>query len=423
MEKELYRKYVNVLHEELLTALGCTEPIAIALAAATASKTLGKKPEKLIVDCSGNIIKNVKGVTVPNSGGQKGVEAAAILGAIGGDSENALEVLKGVTEDKIEESKKLVKSGFCEVNLATGVANLYVAVTCVSGDEYAKVEILDKHTNIVTIEKNGEKLLDVQKKFNAGEFNKDRSFMSLEGIFDFIDELDVNDVKDILEHQIDMNTKIAAEGMKNHWGVAYGQKLLKFHGDQVQYRAMAYASAGSDARMNGCDMGVVINSGSGNQGIAITLPVVEYAKELKVSHEKLLQSLALANLIGIYLKLGIGSLSAFCGAVSAGSSAGAAITYMKGGTRAQVAHTLTNALGNVGGIICDGAKSSCAAKIGTAVHAALIAGEMAFADDNFIGGEGIVMDEAEDSIRNIARLGRVGIAATDIEILNMMIGK
>lgn len=423
MDKDTYNKYIEVLNEELITALGCTEPIAIALAAAVATKELGKKPEEIIADCSGNIIKNVKGVTVPNSGGQRGVEIAAILGAIAGNADNKLEVLTGVTDSDILEAKKLLESGICKVNLVEGVANLFVGITVKSGKDYAKAEILDKHTNVVTIEKNGTKILDVQKEFNANTFNKKREFMSLEGIFDFVDELNVDDVKELLNHQIDLNTKIAEEGMKNKWGVNYGQKLINFHGDDVKYRAMAYASAGSDARMSGCDLGVVINSGSGNQGITVTLPVVEYAKELKVDEEKKLKSLALANLLAIYLKRGIGSLSAFCGAISAGSAAGAAITYMKGGTREQIAFTFTNTLGALGGTVCDGAKSSCAAKIGNAVHAALISGEMAFAGDNFRGGEGIIMDDFEDTINNIARLGRVGMAATDIEILNMMLGK
>ena len=423
MEKALYDKYIEVLNEELITALGCTEPIAIALAAAVARKELGKEPDKIIADCSGNIIKNVKGVTVPNSGGQKGVEVAAVLGAIAGNCDNKLEVLTGVSEADIERSGEMVKKGICEVNLIEGVANLYVGITVKSGNDYARAEILDKHTNVVTIERNGIRKLDTKKEFNADTFNKKRDFLSLNGIFDFIDCLDVKDVENLLMHQIELNTKIAEEGMKNDWGVNYGKKIIKFHGDSVQYRAMAYAAAGSDARMSGCDLGVVINSGSGNQGITVTLPIVEYAKELKVSKEKMLKALALANLLGIYLKKGIGSLSAFCGAVSAGSSAGAAITYMKGGTREQIAYTLTNALGNIGGMICDGAKSSCAAKVATSIHAALIASEMAFDNDNFKGGEGIIMDDPELTIRNIARLGRVGMAATDVEILNMMIGK
>jgi L-cysteine desulfidase len=423
MDKNIYKQYVNVLNEELLAALGCTEPIAIAYASAVARKTLGAFPQKMTAYCSGNIIKNVKAVTVPNSGGQKGVEAAAILGMLGGDPDKKLEVLSAITPDQIEQSRRMVSEGLCEVKLVEGVANLYIRMELFAGVDTAKVEIIDKHTNIVAIERNGIKLMDRKYHLDTGSSNHKRDFMSIEGILDFVDTLDINDVKKLLDEQVKCNLAIADEGLKNSYGANVGKNMLRLNGNDVVTRAKAYAAAGSDARMSGCDLAVVINSGSGNQGIAVSVPVVEFARELKVSDDRLYRALTLSNLVAVHLKSGIGSLSAFCGAVSAATGSGAAISYLHGGTRHQIENTIINTLGTVSGIICDGAKPSCAAKVAAAVDAAILADEMSFNDDYFKEGEGIITGDIEATIQNIGRLGRVGMKDTDVEILNMMIGQ
>lgn len=424
MKKSIYDGYIQVLNEELITALGCTEPIAIAYASATARKYLGCMPQRMIAHCSGNIIKNVKGVTVPNSGGQKGVEAAAILGALGGNAERQLEVLSTVTQADIDQSKVLAGEGLCEVELVEGVANLYIRLEAFCGDDTVVVEIVDKHTNIVRISKNGENLLDKEYLLDRGNADRKRDFMSVNGILDFAETVQTAEVRQLLDHQIACNMTIAREGMKNPYGANIGKNILNLYGSQnVEVRAKAYAAAGSDARMSGCDLAVVANSGSGNQGITASVPVYQYARELKVSDEKMYRALVISNLIAAHLKTGIGSLSAFCGAVSAATGSGAGITYLRGGSREQIMFTISNTLGIVSGIVCDGAKPSCAAKIAAALDAAILADKMAFNNDYFKGGEGILTDDIEGTIRNIGRLGREGMQNTDMEILNMMVGK
>ena len=423
MDKTTYNKYIQVLHEELVTALGCTEPIAIAYASAVARKCLGCMPERMTAHCSGNIIKNVKGVTVPNSGGQKGVEVAAILGALGGDPGKKLEVLTAITPEQIEQSRALVREGMCTVELVEGVANLYIRLEAIAGTDTVSVEIVDKHTNIVRVIKNGENLLERDCTLDDGAAKHARDFMSVNGILDFAEILDVADVKDLLDHQMQCNLTIAEEGLTNSYGANVGKNIMKLYDGQcVETRAKAYAAAGSDARMSGCDLAVVANSGSGNQGITVSVPVVQYARELKVSDDKLYRALAISNLVAAHLKTGIGSLSAFCGAVSAATGSGAAITYLRGGSRQQIALTISNTLGIVSGIVCDGAKPSCAGKIAAALDAAILSDKMSFSEDYFRGGEGIVTDDVEHTIHNIARLGRQGMQTTDTEILNMMLG-
>ncbi len=423
MDEKICDKYVEILKEELVMALGCTEPIALAYASAVARKELGVFPEKITAVCSGNIIKNVKGVTVPNSGNQKGIEVAVTLGALGGNPDRKLEVLTEITEDQIEASRKLVKLGFCNVKLAEGVANLYICIIAVSKDDVVKVEILDKHTNIVNIEKNDKKVLYKNYTLNKGKNMNKRSFMSIEGILDFTDAVKVEELSDLLDTQIRCNTLIAEEGLEKSYGVGTGKELLTIYGSDVAIRARAMAAAASDARMSGSDLAVVINSGSGNQGITVSIPVIEYAKELKCNKEQLYRALILSNLVAIYIKKDIGSLSAYCGAVSAGAGGSAGITYLMGGTRNQILNAVSNTLAIASGMICDGAKPSCAAKISVSVDTAIMASKMALSGNNYSGGEGIIMNDVEATLSNIGRLGRVGMKETDIEILNMMIGK
>jgi L-cysteine desulfidase len=422
MDKNVYDKYVKVLNEELVAALGCTEPIALAYASAVARKELGAFPEKMTAICSGNMIKNVKGVTVPNSGNQKGIKAAVILGALGGNPDKKLEVLTDITLEHIEQSKQLEQTDFCQVELAEGVANLYICIVAQWKEDVVKVEILDKHTNIVNIEKNGNQLYYKDYSFNNGEKDDKYDFMDIEGIIQFAEEANLNDVSHLLEMQIEYNTRIAEEGLSKPYGTNTGKKLLDIYGDDVAIRARAMAAAGSDARMSGSDLAVVINSGSGNQGITVSLPVIEYAKELQCDIDRLYRALILSNLISIHIKADIGSLSAFCGAVSAGAGSSAGITYLLGGTWKQIKNAVSNTLAIASGMICDGAKPSCAAKVSVSIDAAIMASKMALSNENYSGGEGIIMDDVEDTVDNVGRLGREGMKETDIEILKMMIG-
>lgn len=422
MNKNLYEKYVNVLNEELVAALGCTEPIALAYASAVARKELGAFPEKITAICSGNIIKNVKGVTVPNSGNQKGIKAAVILGALGGNPDKKLEVLTEITSEHIERSKQLEQTDLCKVELAESVANLYICIVAQWKDDFVRVEILDKHTNIVNIEKNGNKLYYKDYTLNNGDKDDKYDFMDIDGIIQFAEEANLDDVSHLLEMQIEYNTRIAKEGLSKPYGTNTGKKLLDIYGDDVAIRARAMAAAGADARMSGSDLPVVINSGSGNQGITVSLPVIEYAKDLQCDINRLYRALIISNLVSVHIKADIGSLSAFCGAVSAGAGSSAGITYLLGGTWEQIEKAISNTVAIASGMICDGAKPSCAAKVSVSVDAAIMASKMALNNENYCGGEGIIMDDVEDTVDNVGRLGREGMKETDIEILKMMIG-
>ena len=423
MEKSLYDNYVNILKHELIPALGCTEPIAIAYASAKARQVLGDMPDRIEMNLSGNIIKNVKGVTVPNSGGLKGMEVAAVLGAVGGNADVALEVLESVKPEDIELTKKLVAEGICSCELAEGVANLYVEAKAIKGEHYAKVTIVDHHTNITKIEKDGEMLVDRKSEDENADAGIDRSKLTLKDIIDFANEVKIDDVREVLSRQLTMNRAISQEGLDNPWGAQVGKTLLSSRGNDVVTRACARAAAGSDARMSGCSLPVVINSGSGNQGITVSMPVLTYAEEWNISEDKLYRALCVSNLVSVHIKYYIGSLSAFCGAVSAGCGSGAAIAYMYGASYDQIGQTIINTLGNVGGIVCDGAKSSCGAKIASAVNAAILGFQMAIEGKGFRDGEGIVLSDVEETIRSMGHVGRVGMAGTDIDILNIMIGK
>ncbi|MFR3001706.1 L-cysteine desulfidase family protein [[Ruminococcus] torques] len=428
MNRKIYNEYVTILESELVPALGCTEPIALAYAAAKAKEVLGKMPDHITMRCSGNIIKNVKGVKVPNSGGMKGVEAAAVLGITGGDPSQALEVLEHVTDREIDEAEKLLKAGFCDCVLKDDVANLYIeayAVCKKTEKSEALVVIEDEHTNITHIEKDGQVLFHKEKKEYCQEREKtpDKSLLNLEDIITFANEVQITDVEKVLGRQIKYNTRIAEEGLRNPWGAQVGRVVLEEFGEDVKWRAVAKASAGSDARMSGCALLVIINSGSGNQGMTCSLPVIEFGKELKKSKEEIYRALCVSNLVALNQKKYIGSLSAYCGAVCAAAGAGAGITYLCGGTLEQIENTVVNTIADAGGIVCDGAKPSCAAKISTALQAAILSHKMAMRGLTFARGEGLVMDCPEDTIKAVGYVGRAGMKQTDVEILNLMIGK
>ena len=428
MNRKIYNEYVTILESELVPALGCTEPIALAYAAAKAKEVLGKMPDHITMRCSGNIIKNVKGVKVPNSGGMKGVEAAAVLGITGGDPSQALEVLEHVTDREIDEAEKLLKAGFCDCVLKDDVANLYIeayAVCKKTEKSEALVVIEDEHTNITHIEKDGQVLFHKEKREYCQEREKtpDKSLLNLEDIITFANEVQITDVEKVLGRQIKYNTRIAEEGLRNPWGAQVGRVVLEEFGEDVKWRAVAKASAGSDARMSGCALPVIINSGSGNQGMTCSLPVIEFGKELKKSKEEIYRALCVSNLVALNQKKYIGSLSAYCGAVCAAAGAGAGITYLCGGTLEQIENTVVNTIADAGGIVCDGAKPSCAAKISTALQAAILSHKMAMRGLTFARGEGLVMDCPEDTIKAVGYVGRAGMKQTDVEILNLMIGK
>lgn len=422
MEKELYNKYVKILKHELVPALGCTEPIAIAYAAAKARDILGRFPESVEMRCSGNIIKNVKGVTVPNSRGLKGIDAAAVLGVTGGDAHRELEVLESVTEADIAKTRELLVRGFCTCSLIGQVENLYIVAKVMAGDEYAEVTIINRHTLITRIVKNDQVLfaMDVAEDSPG---HVDKSCLNVKDILEFANQVNIEDVKEVLERQIQLNSAIAEEGLRHEYGVQVGRTLLDVYGNDVKIRARARAAAGSDARMGGCSLPVVINSGSGNQGMTVSLPVIEYARELNVGEEMLYRALVVSNLISIHQKKYIGSLSAYCGAVSAACGSGSGITYLYGGNYEDISFTITNTIANVGGIVCDGAKPSCAAKIASAVDAAILAHHLGMAHRAFQPGEGIVKEHVEDTIKSMGYIGRVGMRETDAEILNIMIEK
>ena len=423
MKEDQKKEIIDLLYSELVPALGCTEPIAIAYAAAKARQVLGTMPEHIDICCSGNIIKNVKGVLVPNSDGMKGVGAAAVLGVVGGNADLSLEVLSCVTEEHIEASKNLLDEGFFSCQLQEGVANLYIVATVTAGEHTASVTIVNRHTMIAEIKKDGEVIYQLSKYDADMQQDKNENkpwVLSMENILDFANTVELDAVKPLLDSQIEMNTAIAREGLSNVYGAQVGRTLLDCYPEDVRTRARAYAAAGSDARMGGCSLPVVINSGSGNQGMTVSLPVLQYAEKWGISDERKYRALLISNLTAIHLKHYIGSLSAFCGAVTAACAAGGAITYMAGGTFDQICNTITNTLANVGGIVCDGAKASCAAKIASAVDAAILGHQMSMMGRAFPAGDGIIQETIEDTIKSIGYVGRVGMKETDIEILHIM---
>lgn len=426
MEQHIYDTYLNILKSELVPALGCTEPITIAYASAIARECLGAFPDVIQIKASGNIIKNVKSVVVPGTNGMKGIEAAVAAGLIGGKSEKKLEVISEVTEEEKKKIKALVEKGVIEVNIADSDLILDVQILVRKADDYVLVRIANSHTNVVLVEKNGEKLFEKSLDCGGddGNLSEEKKLLSVAGILEFADCVKIEDVKEVIARQIAYNTAIAEEGLTKNYGANIGKVLLKAYGDKdVRVRAKAKAAAGSDARMSGCELPVIINSGSGNQGITASVPVIEFARELQVGEEKMYRALVLSNLIAIHQKTGIGPLSAYCGAVSAGCASGAAIAYLKGGDLRTISHTIVNCLAITSGIVCDGAKASCAAKIGTAVEAGILGYLMIAEDQQFRAGDGIVKKGVEETIASVGRLGKDGMKDTDREILEIMIGK
>lgn len=421
MDENEYGRCVRILTDELIPALGCTEPIAIAYASAKAREVLGKEADSIHLQCSGNVIKNVKSVIVPNSGGLKGLEASAILGAVGGDPSLILETLSAVTDEHRRRTRELLQRDYCTVSLLEGLDRLLIIVTLTAGKEYALVEIAHSHTFIRRIEHNGETLHLEQVDRSSDE--QSVSSLNLETIYRFAASVRIEDVKDILDKQIAFNTAIAQEGLATEWGAQIGKTLLDQYGDDVMALARALPSAGSDARMNGCSMPVVINSGSGNQGLTVSLPVIAWAAHLGSSQELLYRALVLSNLVALHQKARIGKLSAFCGVVTAAAGAGAAIAYLHGHRLKIIEDTITNTLANISGMVCDGAKSSCAVKIASAVDAAQLGFFLATKGRVFPSGDGLVKADVEETIMAIGRMAREGMKTTDIEILNIMIGK
>lgn len=418
-----YDSYVKILEEELIPAMGCTEPIAIALAAAKARETLGSMPLACRVEVSGNIIKNVKAVTVPNTGGLKGIEAAAAAGIVAGKAELELEVLSQVTAEEIAAMAEFLKD--CEVTVvpALGDRVFYIRVTAEGGGHSASCEIVDYHTNITCIQKDGKVVFQSQGGSGEKQEQTDRSVLSVEEIIRFADCLDTADVAEVIRRQVAYNSAISAEGLKGGWGAEVGKTIRDVYGDDVAVRAKAAAAAGSDARMSGCELPVVIVSGSGNQGMTTSLPVIEYARDMGADEDALIRALVVADLVTIHQKTGIGRLSAFCGAVSAGCGAASGVAYLKGGRYREVAHTIANALAICSGMICDGAKPSCAAKIAAAVDAGLMGYHMFMSGHQFVDGEGIIKKGVENTIGNVGRLAREGMRRTDEEILHIMVGQ
>ena len=418
---QLYQDYVKILHEELLPAMGCTEPIAISYCASVAREHLCGRADRVLVEASGNIIKNVKSVVVPNTDGLRGIPAAAAAGVVAGDPSRQLEVIAQVTEEQKAEMRTFLEQIPIEVRLADTSLIFDIVITLYAGEHYAKVRIANYHTNIVLVEADGRVLEERPVEENSEEGLTDRSAMGLETILEFANTVDLDDVRDVIARQIEYNTAIAEEGLRGNYGANVGSVLLAVNGDDVKTRAKALAAAGSDARMNGCELPVVINSGSGNQGITASVPVIVYAREMGVSEEKMYRALVLSNLLGIHQKTGIGRLSAYCGAISAGAAAGCGIAYLKDGSRDAIAHTLVNALAIISGVICDGAKASCAGKIAAAVDAGLLGYDMYCQGQQFLGGDGIVKKGVENMIASVGQLGRIGMRGTDHEILNIML--
>lgn len=418
-EDNIYQIYVQILKEELVTAMGCTEPIAISYAAAKARAVLGELPEKIVVKASGSIIKNVKSVVVPNTGGLRGIEAAAAAGVVCGNENKKLEVLSEIASEDIERIKGYLGQADIKVEYQETGRTFDLSVCVYKEHSQASVRITDYHTNIVQIEKNWEFIRDDLKEEKIEKANRD--VLSMENIWEFVRCADIEDVKETLDKQIECNMKIAREGIRGNYGANIGSILLKMEGDAVQVRAKAMAAAGSDARMNGCGLPVVINSGSGNQGITCSVPVLVYGESLNCDIEKIYRALLLSNLTAIYIKAGIGTLSAYCGAVSAGAAAGAGIAYLHGGGYEEIKHTVVNALAIVSGIVCDGAKASCAAKIASSVEAGIVGYYMYLNEQEFCAGEGIVAEGIDRTIENIGILGKEGMKETNKKIIEMMI--
>ncbi len=428
LSKEEYQNYVNILKEELVPALGCTEPIALAYAAAKARQVLGCEPEKIVAECSGNIVKNVKGVIVPNSGNLFGINAAAIVGVLGGDADMALEVLHDVPPEAIKRTKELVDTDYCEVKLLKTTHTLHIKMHCYKGNSSSMVEIRDLHNNIVCIEKNGKNIHIQQSESDAssgkGKYYgvmTDRDILNVADIVEFAKTVNIDDIRDTISRQIKYNTAISNEGMTGNYGVAIGPTILAANGDGINSKMKAYTAAGSEARMCGCILPVITNSGSGNQGITSSIPLVVYARENNIDEETLYRALVLSNLMTIYQKAHVGRMSAFCAAVSSGTSIGAALTFMKGGSTSQICMAIQNSLANTSGIVCDGAKASCAAKIASALDGGIMGHNIAMNSKTYEPDTGILKKSVDDTIKSVGRMAAEGMRTTDVEILDIML--
>ncbi|MBQ9250352.1 MAG: serine dehydratase subunit alpha family protein [Oscillospiraceae bacterium] len=420
MDQNIYNSYLDILEEELVPAMGCTEPIAVAYAGALARQTLGAEPERTVLTVSGNIIKNVKSVIVPHTGGRKGLRTAVAAGICFGQADKELEVLSEATEEQLKELDAWLSQAEIEIRDSSANCPFDLHVELFRGDDSAYVHIIGHHTNVVCIRRNEEVLLSKPFSDDAVQAPENRKLLNVEEIVAFADCVEIARVKDLLQRQIDYNLAIVEAGLTGEYGAAIGKILLLSYGNSVQNRAKAWAAAGSDARMDGCELPVVINSGSGNQGLTASVPVIVYARECAVSDEMLYRALVVSNLVTIHLKTGIGSLSAYCGATSAGAGAGAGICYLYGGKYKEVAHTIVNALAINSGMICDGAKASCAAKIASAVEAGMLGMRMYMHDSQFYGGDGIVVKGVENTIRAVSVIARDGMRSTDKEVIRLM---
>lgn len=419
LDERIKQNFANVLKEELIPAMGCTEPISLAYAAAVARHTLGVLPQSAEVIVSGNIIKNVKSVIVPHTGGLRGIPAAVAAGFVAGNQERQLEVLSEVSEQQIADITEYLKRDVITVRQSESDRLFEVVISAKAAGHTATVELTDGHTNISRIALDG-KIIHSSDTAEEVRETADRSLLTIERIVQYAEEADIGTVKEVLDRQIEYNTAIAKEGLTGKYGAAIGKILMTANGNSVQNRAKAWAAAGSDARMNGCELPVVINSGSGNQGMTASLPVIVYANELNVSKDELYRALIVSNLVTVHLKTGIGCLSAYCGAISAGCGAGAGVTYLYGGRYREIAHTIVNAVAINSGVVCDGAKASCAAKIASAVEAGLLGMQMYMHGREFVSGDGIVTTDIEKTIQNVSELARDGMRETDKEILKIM---
>ncbi len=420
-KKEIYSAYTEILKEELMAAMGCTEPIALAYAAAIARRELNDLPDKVLVQTSGSIIKNVKSVIVPNTGHLKGIPAAVSAGIVAGNPDKELEVIADVSKDDIKNIEKFMQEKEIVVeHLDEGII-FDIVITLYKGEDYAKVHIINSHTNVVLVEHNHRILKSSDCLNDMPSDTAKYELLNMKDIWDYVNHVDLADIKELLDRQIAYNMAIAEEGLQSDYGANIGKVILSSDANSLKSRVAAMAAAGSDARMNGCELPVIINSGSGNQGITVSVPVITYAKELKSTEEQLYRALALSNLTAIHQRTPIGRLSAYCGAVNAGAAAGAGIAYLSGGDYEAVIHTVVNALAIVSGIICDGAKASCAGKIAFAVEAGILGYNMYMQGQQFYGGDGIVKKGIEDTLKSVGRLGKDGMKGTNEEIIKIML--
>ena len=420
MEQDIYQEYITILQEELVPAMGCTEPIALAFAGAKCREVLGCMPDRVEVKASGSIIKNVKSVIVPNTNKLRGIPVAIAAGIVGGKSDLQMQVIAEMEDEQISAIGKFVDTVPIKVEALDEGHVFDILAKLYAGDDCVTIRIMDYHTNIIYLDKNGKVLVENLPEATAISVDKEKKVLSMKGIWEFANTVKIEDVEDIIQRQMDCNWAIAMEGMTNHYGANIGKVLMNSYGKNTPNLACAMAAAGSDARMNGCEMPVVVNSGSGNQGMTVCLPVMVYAKTMQVDREKRIRALVLSNLIAIYEKTGIGRLSAYCGAVSAGAAAAAGVAYLHGEDYETVIHTVVNALAASSGIVCDGAKASCAAKIALSVYSGLMGYEMYKRGQQFKAGDGLVAKGVEATLDNIAALASQGMYETNLEIIRMM---